>query len=604
MPKRPIPAGETITLKDGKLIVPDRPIVPFVEGDGTGRDIWRATVRVLDAAVAKAYGGTRQIVWHEVLAGEKAFRETDNWLPDETVAAFRQYLVGIKGPLTTPIGGGIRSLNVALRQLLDLYVCLRPVRHFPGVPSPVRAPEKVDMVIFRENTEDIYTGIEYRAGTPEAEHILQFFAEAYPKDFAKIRFGTAAKTDEFLGMIGAPAEQKVEVGLGLKPVSRLGTERLVGAAIQYAINFERKSVTLVHKGNIQKFTEGAFRDWGYEYAERAFGDYVYTWAQWERTKAAAGEGAANAEQHAALEAGKILVKDAISDIALQQVLTRPDEFDVIATLNLNGDYLSDALAAQVGGIGIAPGGNINYVTGHAIFEATHGTAPKYADLDQVNPGSVILSGDMMLRYMGWIEAADLIIAALERTIGQKIVTYDFARLMQGAKKVKTSEFADAMITNMDRVLGDDERESHHAVGPDLVRPVEVAPYPRLTVGALMTRGVVAVSGSAPVSDTTHLMRSRGITSVVVEPDGSGTWGIMTMRDVLKKIVLEERDLGGATVEAIATRPLITVSPDLTLKECASLMIERNIRRVVVARDGEPIGIISETDIFRFVEEGN
>ncbi len=604
MPTRNVPEGETITLRDGKLSVPDRPIIPFVEGDGTGPDIWHASVRVFDAAVAQAYGGTRKLMWYEVLAGEKAFRETGNWLPDATVAAFNKYLVGIKGPLTTPIGGGIRSLNVALRQLLDLYVCLRPVRHFAGVPSPVKAPDKVDMVIFRENIEDLYAGIEYRAGTPEAAKLLQFIETTYPKDFAKIRFGTTARTDEFLSMIGAPAEGKVELGLGIKPVSRLGTERLVGAAIQYAITFQRKSVTIVHKGNIQKFTEGAFRDWGYEYAERVFGDYVYTWAQWERTKATSGEADANAEQAAALAAGKIEIKDAIADITLQQVLTRPDEFDVIATLNLNGDYLSDALAAQVGGIGIAPGGNINYVTGHAIFEATHGTAPKYANLDKVNPGSVILSGDMMLRYMGWVEAADLIIAALEKTIGQKIVTYDFARLMDGAHEVKTSAFADAIIANMERIVGDEHRLVHPSIGPDLVHPVETASYPRQSVGALMTRGIVAVAGSAPLRDTTHLMRTRGITSVVIEPDSAGVWGIMTMRDVLKKIVREGRPINGLTVEAIATRPLITVSPELSLKDCADLMVEQNIRRVVVAKDGQPIGIISETDIFRSVEERN
>ncbi len=604
MPTRNVPEGETITLRDGKLSVPDRPIIPFVEGDGTGPDIWHASVRVFDAAVAQAYGGTRKLMWYEVLAGEKAFRETGNWLPDATVAAFNKYLVGIKGPLTTPIGGGIRSLNVALRQLLDLYVCLRPVRHFAGVPSPVKAPDKVDMVIFRENIEDLYAGIEYRAGTPEAAKLLQFIETTYPKDFAKIRFGTTARTDEFLSMIGAPAEGKVELGLGIKPVSRLGTERLVGAAIQYAITFQRKSVTIVHKGNIQKFTEGAFRDWGFEYAERVFGDYVYTWAQWERTKATSGEADANAEQAAALAAGKIEIKDAIADITLQQVLTRPDEFDVIATLNLNGDYLSDALAAQVGGIGIAPGGNINYVTGHAIFEATHGTAPKYANLDKVNPGSVILSGDMMLRYMGWVEAADLIIAALEKTIGQKIVTYDFARLMDGAHEVKTSAFADAIIANMERIVGDEHRLVHPSIGPDLVHPVETASYPRQSVGALMTRGIVAVAGSAPLRDTTHLMRTRGITSVVIEPDSAGVWGIMTMRDVLKKIVREGRPINGLTVEAIATRPLITVSPELSLKDCADLMVEQNIRRVVVAKDGQPIGIISETDIFRSVEERN
>ncbi len=594
--------GETIAIQAGKLVVPDHPIIPFVEGDGTGPDIWRASVRVFDAAVAKAYGGKRKIVWHEVLAGEKAFRETGNWLPDESVEAFRHYLVGIKGPLTTPVGGGIRSLNVALRQLLDLYVCLRPVRHFAGVPSPVKAPEKVDMVIFRENTEDIYAGIEYRAGTPEVAHVLEFLEQSYPKDFRKIRFGSARQTDEFLSMIGAPAEHKVDLGIGIKPVSRMGTERLVGAAIQYAITFQRKSVTIVHKGNIQKFTEGAFRDWGYEYAERVFGDYVYTWSQWERTKRAQGEAAANAEQRAALQAGKILIKDAIADIALQQVLTRPDEFDVIATLNLNGDYISDALAAQVGGIGIAPGGNINYVTGHAIFEATHGTAPKYADLDKVNPGSVILSGDMMLRYMGWTEAADLIISALERTIAQKIVTYDFARLMQGAQEVKTSEFASAMIANMDRVLGDEQRSSGHAVGPDLLQPVEAESYPRRSVGALMTRNVVKVPGSAPLSDTTHLMRSRGITSVVVEPNSAGEWGILTMRDVMKKIVREELPFSGTTVDDVATRPLITIDPGASLKACADTMLAKNIRRVVVVRDGQPIGIISETDMFRYVEE--
>lgn len=602
MSMRTAPEGEIISISDGKLTVPDRPIIPFVIGDGTGPDIWRASVRVFDAAVEKAYGGQRKLIWHEVLAGEKAFTETGNWLPDETVEAFDKYLVGIKGPLTTPVGGGIRSLNVALRQLLDLYVCLRPVRHFAGVPSPVKAPEKVDMVIFRENTEDIYTGIEYRGGSPEAAKVLSFLQGEFPKDFNKIRFGTAEKTDEFLRLIGGSGEGKVDLGVGIKPVSRVGTERLVHAAIQYAIAFNRKSVTLVHKGNIQKFTEGAFRDWGYEYAERAFGDRVYTWAQWERTRSEQSEAAANAEQKAALAAGKILIKDAIADITLQQVLTRPDEFDVIATPNLNGDYLSDALAAQVGGIGIAPGGNINYVTGHAIFEATHGTAPKYANQDKVNPGSVILSGDLMLRYMGWVEAADLIIAALERTISQKVVTYDFARLMQGASEVRTSEFADAMIANMDRVIGDEHRVEHDIVSPELVRPVEIENYPRHTVGALMTRGVVTVRGNAPVADTNHLMRTRGITSVVVEPDASGSWGIMTMRDVLKKVVRDDRHVEGLVVDEIATRPLITIAPDKTLAECAALMLEKNIRRVVVIKDGRPVGIISETDIFRYVEE--
>jgi isocitrate dehydrogenase len=428
-PLVPPAAGAKITIRDGKLSVPDNPIIPFIEGDGTGPDIWRASVRVMDAAVAKAYGGRRKIHWMEVYAGEKAFKQYGNWLPDETVTACRDYLVSIKGPLTTPIGGGIRSLNVALRQLLDLYVCLRPVRWFKGVPSPVKHPEKVDMVIFRENTEDIYAGIEFESGTAENREFLALLKQHFPKAFAKIRFPESS-------------------GIGLKPVSREGSERLIRSAIEYAIANKRRNLTLVHKGNIQKFTEGAFRNWGYQLAEREFSAQTYTWEQWERTKAAQGEKAANAEMDAATRAGRIIIKDAIADITLQQVLTRPAEFDVIATLNLNGDYLSDALAAQVGGIGIAPGGNINYLTGHAVFEATHGTAPKYANLDKVNPGSVLLSGEMMFRYMGWTEAADVIIAAMDRTIGQKVVTYDFARLMEGATEVSTSAFGDALIRNL------------------------------------------------------------------------------------------------------------------------------------------------------------
>ena len=437
-----------ISIQNGKLTVPAQPVIPFIIGDGTGPDIWHASVRVFDAAVEKAYGGSRKIQWKEVLAGEKAFNETGSWLPDETVEAIDEYLVAIKGPLTTPVGGGIRSLNVALRQKLDLYTCLRPVRYFKGVPSPVRAPEQVDMVIFRENTEDIYAGIEAKAGTEKAERILDFLAEEYPEDFGKVRFGTSDKIAEFNTMRGSDEEARIEVGIGIKPVSRQGTERLVRSAIQYAIDHGRKSVTLVHKGNIMKFTEGAFRDWGYALAEREFGDQVYTWAQYDRTAAAQDQAAANAEQDAALKAGKILIKDAIADIALQQVLTRPNEFDVIATLNLNGDYLSDALAAQVGGIGIAPGANINYVSGHALFEATHGTAPKYAGKDMVNPSSVILSGVLMLEHMGWQEAADLIIKGIETAISSKRVTYDFHRLMEGATKLKCSEFGDEIIANM------------------------------------------------------------------------------------------------------------------------------------------------------------
>lgn len=429
-PKPEPPAhGAKITISGGKLHVPDRPILPFIEGDGTGPDIWRASVRVLDAAVKKAYGGKREIQWMEVYAGEKSYKLHSTWLPDETVTAFRDYLVGIKGPLTTPVGGGIRSLNVALRQMLDLYVCLRPVRWFKGVPSPVKHPELVDMVIFRENTEDVYAGIEFEAGTADVKKVVAFLKDNFPNQYQKIRFPET-------------------VAIGLKPISREGSERLVRAAIEYAIANKRKSVTLVHKGNIMKFTSGAFRNWGYALAQREFAGQTYTWGQWERTRSQKGENEANAEQEAAQAEGKVLIKDAIADITLQQVLTRPTEFDVIATPNLNGDYLSDALAAQVGGIGIAPGGNINFATGHAVFEATHGTAPKYANLDQVNPGSVILSGEMMLRYLGWIEAADLVIKGMDGAIENKTVTYDFARLMEGAKQVKCSEFGDAVIAAM------------------------------------------------------------------------------------------------------------------------------------------------------------
>ena len=424
--------------KDGELLqVPNNPTIPFVQGDGTGPDIWAASVRVFDAAVEKAYNGERKIEWHEVLAGQTAFDQTGNWLPDETVDAFREYLVGIKGPLTTPVGGGIRSLNVALRQILDLYVCLRPVKYFQGTPSPVKNPEKVDMVIFRENTEDIYAGIEFAAGTPESQKMLDFLEKEFPKDFEKIRFGTSEKVTDFANKVADMGSQdmNVNVGIGIKPVSKSGTMRLVYAAINYAIENRLPSVTLVHKGNIMKFTEGAFRDWGYELAKDVFGAEEIDggpWCQIPEGKPGAG----------------LIIKDAIADITLQQVLTRPTDFSVIATLNLNGDYLSDALAAQVGGIGIAPGGNINYITGAAIFEATHGTAPKYAGLDQVNPGSVVLSGEMMLRYMGWGEAADLIIKGLDGAIASKRVTYDFARLMDGATKIKCSEFGDNIIEHM------------------------------------------------------------------------------------------------------------------------------------------------------------
>ena len=424
----PPPNGSAITMQNGKLVVPDNPIIPYIEGDGTGPDIWRATVRVLDAAVASAYGGQRKIHWLEVYAGGKANELLNTWLPDETVDACRNYLVSIKGPLTTPIGGGIRSLNVALRQLLDMYVCLRPVRWFQGVPSPVKNPGAVDMVIFRENTEDIYAGLEFEQGSDENKLFMRLLKENFPTQFSKIRFPETS-------------------GIGIKPVSQEGTERLVRSAIDYCLINKRKSLTIVHKGNIMKFTEGAFRNWAYAVAEREYAGQTYSWAQWEKTRAQSGEEAANKEQADALASGRILIKDAIADITLQQVLTRPEDFDVIATLNLNGDYLSDALAAQVGGIGIAPGGNINYQTGTAVFEATHGTAPKYADLDKVNPGSLILSGEMMLRYIGWLEAADAIIKAMDAAIASKRVTYDFARLMDNAIEVKCSEFADVLIEN-------------------------------------------------------------------------------------------------------------------------------------------------------------
>ncbi|MBH8557411.1 NADP-dependent isocitrate dehydrogenase [Hymenobacter negativus] len=420
-------AEQKITIKNGKLTVPDKPTIPFIEGDGTGPDIWRASKLVFDAAVEKAYGGKKQLVWKEVLAGEKAYKATTNWLPNETLDAFREYLVGIKGPLTTPVGGGIRSLNVALRQELDLYACVRPVRYYDGVPSPVKHPELTDMVIFRENTEDIYAGIEYMNGTPQAQKMLEFLQDEM--GVKKIRFPESSS-------------------FGIKPVSKEGTERLVRAAIKYALDNKLPSVTLVHKGNIMKFTEGAFKTWGYELAEKEFGAKVFTWAQYDKIVAKQGVAVADALQKQAVEQGKLIIKDSIADAFLQQILLRPAEYSVVATLNLNGDYISDALAAIVGGIGIAPGANINYVSGHAIFEATHGTAPKYANQDKVNPGSVILSGVMMLEYMGWKEAAALINKGLEAAIASKRVTYDFERQMEGATLLKTSEFAQEIVKNM------------------------------------------------------------------------------------------------------------------------------------------------------------
>ncbi|EAC9340911.1 NADP-dependent isocitrate dehydrogenase [Listeria monocytogenes] len=418
--------SQKIQVENGVLKTPNNPVIPFIEGDGTGPDIWAAAKRVLDAAVKKAYNGEKEIAWKEVLAGEKAFKQTGEWLPQATLDTIDEYLIAIKGPLTTPIGGGIRSLNVALRQELDLYVCLRPVRYFKGVPSPVKRPEDTDMVIFRENTEDIYAGIEFKEGSEESKKLIDFLKSEFGVD--KIRFPETS-------------------GIGIKPISKEGTERLVRSSIEYAIKEDRKSLTLVHKGNIMKFTEGAFKNWGYDLCEREYADKVFTWNEYDRIKEAEGTEVADAKQKEALAAGKILVKDSIADIFLQQILTRPAEFDVVATMNLNGDYISDALAAQVGGIGIAPGANINYLTGHAIFEATHGTAPKYAGLDKVNPSSVILSGTLLLEHIGWGEAAALINQSMEKTIAAKTVTYDFARLMDGATEVKCSEFADELIKN-------------------------------------------------------------------------------------------------------------------------------------------------------------
>jgi len=421
--------GQKIQMQAGKLQVPEQPVIPFIEGDGIGVDIWPASQRIMDAAIEKAYGGQRKIVWMEVYAGEKAFKKFDNWLPAETIEAFREYIVGIKGPLTTPIGGGIRSLNVALRKELDLYACVRPVRWFKGLPSPVKRPELVDMITFRENTEDVYAGIEFEYGSEDNRVFLEFLKDRFPNEYAKIRFPDT-------------------VALGIKPISREGSRRLVRAAIRHALENGRKSVTLAHKGNIQKFTEGAFRNWGYELAEGEFGEQVYTWRQWDRTKAEQGEEAANAEQKAALAAGKLLVKDMIADIIFEKTISKADEYDVIATMNLNGDYLSDALSAQVGGVGIAPGGNINYDTGVAIFEATHGTAPIHAGKDRANPSSLLLSGEMMLRYMGWKEAADNVIRGVEAAVADKQVTYDLERLMEGATLRKTSQFASAVIERM------------------------------------------------------------------------------------------------------------------------------------------------------------
>jgi isocitrate dehydrogenase len=573
-----IPAsGEKITVQDGKLHVPDQPIIGFVEGDGIGPDITKASLRVWDAAVEEAYGGQRKIHWCEIFLGEKAAEIYDgNYFPEETLEAIKELVVAIKGPLTTPIGGGFRSLNVALRQDLDLYACVRPVRYYPGVPSPVRHPEKVDVIIFRENTEDVYAGIEYKSGSPENIKLAKFLREEMGADF----FDSA--------------------GLGIKPISPFASKRLVRKAIQYAIDHGRDSVTLVHKGNIMKFTEGAFRNWGYELARDEFPDQTIT------------ENDLYSVYGGKQPPGKIVIKDRIADIIFQLLQLRPEEFSVLATMNLNGDYLSDAVAAEVGGIGIAPGANMaDYV---AVFEATHGTAPKYANLDKVNPGSLMLSGVMMLQYMGWIEAAELIESALTQVIADKTVTYDFARQMDGGTEVPTSKFGDLIIVKMreqgpalrqeiDRrrqALEEARKTLEAARVADPVQAMIASGRMPNTVGGIMSP-VVIVKNSDPVNVAMHQMIEKGVNAVMVEPDASGRWGIMTDRDVLKKIIGLNRSPARVQVGEIATRPLVTAKREMALTEAAQRMTEANVRRVIVEMDGKPVGMVTDNDLFRTVE---
>ncbi|MBK7982293.1 MAG: isocitrate dehydrogenase (NADP(+)) [Candidatus Competibacteraceae bacterium] len=570
-------SGEKISIKDGKLQVPDQPILGYVEGDGIGPDITKASLRVWDAAVEEAYGGQRKIHWCEIYLGEKAAGLYDgNYFPDETLEAIKELVVAIKGPLTTPIGGGFRSLNVALRQDLDLYACVRPVRYYAGVPSPMRHPEKVDVVIFRENTEDVYAGIEYKSGTPENAKLAKFLREEMGAEFFD------------------------DAGLGIKPISAFGSKRLVRKAIQYAIDHGRDSVTLVHKGNIMKFTEGAFRNWGYEIARDEFPDHTIT--EDELYSVYGGK----------QPAGKVVIKDRIADIIFQLLQLRPEEFSVLATMNLNGDYLSDAVAAEVGGIGIAPGANMaDHV---AVFEATHGTAPKYANQDKVNPGSLMLSGVMMLQYMGWTEAAELIESALARVIADKTVTYDFARQMTGATEVPTSKFGDLLIVKM-REQGPilrkeiEHRRQHQEESRRVLEAARVADpvqamiasgHMPTTIGNIMS-SVVTVKNDALVSAAMHTMVEQGVDAVMVEPDASGQWGIMTDRDVLKKIISVNRSPAQVRVSEVTTRPLVTAKREMSLSGAAKRMAEANVRRVVVEVDGTPVGMVTENDLFRTVE---
>lgn len=574
-----IPAsGEKITIRNGKLHVPDQPIVGYVEGDGIGPDITKACLRIWDAAVEKAYGGKRMIHWCETFLGEKAAGLYDgNYCPDETLKVLQDLVVSIKGPLTTPVGGGMRSLNVALRQDLDLYACVRPVRHYAGVPSPLKHPDKVDIVLFRENTEDVYAGIEYKTGTPENEKVAKFLREEMKAKFFE----------------GA--------GIGIKPISEFGSKRLVRKAIQFAIDNGRESVTIVHKGNIQKFTEGAFRNWGYEVARTEFGSVTITEEQ------------LYGEYKGKQPEGKIVIKDRIADIMFQMMLLRPDEFDVIATTNLNGDYLSDAIAAEVGGMGIAPGANIaDHV---AVFEATHGTAPKYANLNKVNPGSLLFSGVMMLEYMGWTEAADLITLVYPEVIGDGIVTYDFARQIDGATEVGTSQFADALIERLQG--GIDLEAKRKAQAALLVKERKQREIRRLlqpmeemldsgrvpqTVGDLMTRSLITVSGAETVENAMHRMTENNISSVVVEPDARGIWGILTRRDIVSKIVRGGKNPATTKVDAIASRPVVSVPAETSIREAAALIADASYSRLTVSQGDKIIGIVTETDIFNAVEK--
>ncbi|MCH8505734.1 MAG: isocitrate dehydrogenase (NADP(+)) [Ectothiorhodospiraceae bacterium] len=571
--------GEKITAKDGKLQVPDIPILGYVEGDGIGPDITRASMRIWDAAVEKAYGGKRKVAWCELFMGEKAAGLYDgNYFPEETKAALKDLLVSIKGPLTTPVGGGFRSLNVSLRQDLDLYACVRPVRHYAGVPSPLKKPEDVDVVIFRENTEDVYAGIEYQSGSAENKKLAAFLKNEMGANFFD------------------------DAGLGVKPISEFGSKRLVRKAIQYAIDNNRESVTLVHKGNIMKFTEGAFRTWGYELAREEFPEQTITEEELYSTY-----GGKRPE-------GKVVIKDRIADIIFQMMLLRPNEFDVLATMNLNGDYLSDAVAAEVGGVGIAPGANMS--DNVAVFEATHGTAPKYANQDKVNPGSLLFSGVMMLEHLGWQEAADLITAAYQEVVTSKIVPYDFARQIEGASEVKTSQFADAIIAQINGGLDIEEfrEEREKAIETDRkVRELRRVSSPleemiasgRIphTVGDLMNPSPISLPPETTVEDAMHLMREKGISSVITRPGEDGQWGIMTQRDVISRIVSKASAPASVKVGEVASKPLVTVPVDMTLNDCAEKMSSSNIRRCAVTdKDQEPIGIISDTDIFASVEQ--